>query len=90
MQNEEILPCPFIWGRCICYGAQRKDCEWYLYMFCRKILLLKCFILVLDNVSPQFSLIFCGRKDHSKILQGTAEFPMPGHWHGGRLDASSL
>lgn len=83
MQNKEILHHPFNWGRGICYIAQRRDFEWYLYMFCGKILLLKRFILALDNVSLQFNLIFCSRKGHSKILLGTAEFPVPGHWHQG-------
>lgn len=45
--------------------------------------MLKRFILALDTVCLQFSLIFCGRKDHVKTLSGKVEFPMPGHWHLG-------
>lgn len=83
VQEEEILHRPLVWDRWICYSAQRRDFERYLYMFWWKILLLKCFILVLDTVSLQFSLIVCGRKDHAKILSRMAEFLKPGHWHQG-------
>lgn len=81
VQEEEILHCPLIWGRWIHYSAQKRDFERYFYMFWCKILLLKHFILALNTVSLQCSLMFCGRKDHAKILSRKAEFPMPDHWH---------
>lgn len=43
----------------------------------------KTFYSSSGQCQPQFNLIFCGRKGHSKILLGTAEFPVPGHWHQG-------